>query len=230
MNGSAVWLMALSLGGSLGTAAESGEVVVDIRVYDRANVPAPVLRDALEECSSILAAAGVRARWQTGDPDAEEAHTLDFTSNANRPAGTVDERRYVAVRFARGIPDEAWPGVLGFALPGARYGAHANVFLDRVLVQAGTERQRPATMLAHVLAHEIGHVLLDSNEHTLAGLMRSVWGRDEYLFMSGHRLRFLSKQADALRSRASLRSAVVENASEVARVVSSQVALIGSND
>ena len=57
--------------------------------------------------------------------------------------------------------------VMGFALAGAR---HVYLFYDRLSRNVGPRFEQ---ILARVIAHEIGHVLLPAQGHTDRGLMRS---------------------------------------------------------
>ena len=44
---------------------------------------------------------------------------------------------------------------------------------DRVEQQARGDRKNPALLLGHVMAHELGHLLLRRAAHSLGGLMRA---------------------------------------------------------
>ena len=65
----------------------------------------------------------------------------------------------------RARPDRA---TLGMAIPGARL---VWVFVGRVEFLAAWCSARPSDVLGHVIAHEIGHVLLGLGAHSSAGLM-----------------------------------------------------------
>ena len=49
------------------------------------------------------------------------------------------------------------------------------IFSDRVDVLAREVNTAPDTILGHAMAHELGHVLLGSTEHTTGGLMQGCW-------------------------------------------------------
>jgi hypothetical protein len=65
----------------------------------------------------------------------------------------------------RAKPD--W-GTLGVAVAGARI---VRVFVDRVETVARGAQEDVGEVLGHVIAHEIGHVLLGPNAPSAAGLM-----------------------------------------------------------
>ena len=52
-----------------------------------------------------------------------------------------------------------------------------------------------AELLAHVIAHEIGHVLLRTFDHAKSGLMSSHWSATEYSRMSAGHLLFTREQS-----------------------------------
>lgn len=94
----------------------------------------------------------------------------------------------VAVRIVRGVtaPRTSAPRTahqhdlsLGYSLidPETRGGALATIYLDRVEWVAWNSGADPRVVLGRAIAHEIGHLLLGSNKHAGAGLMRAVWSR-----------------------------------------------------
>jgi hypothetical protein len=59
-------------------------------------------------------------------------------------------------------------GTLGMTVSSTRL---VRVFVDRVAYVAGGAQEDVGDVLEHVMAHEIGHVLLGPNAHSTAGLM-----------------------------------------------------------
>ena len=77
------------------------------------------------------------------------------------------------------------PEALAYALP---YEAtHIQVFYDR-LRQHPTSQQ--PVLLAHVLVHEITHILQGVSRHSASGIMMAHWGASEYDDMAFQPLRF----------------------------------------
>ena len=56
-------------------------------------------------------------------------------------------------------------------------------------------------MFGSVMAHELGHLLLGLNSHSVKGLMRARWGRDELQRMGMGTLLFLPEQGKRMRAR-----------------------------
>ena len=95
------------------------------------------------------------------------------------------------------------PRVLGVALHGgkAEFGYVAGIFFDRIQGLPGWRSgdERPV-ILGHLIAHEIGHLLLDSGKHSLAGLMRSGWDRKQLKEAVSGTLHFSPWQAKRIRA------------------------------
>jgi hypothetical protein len=58
-------------------------------------------------------------------------------------------------------------------------------------------------ILGHAIAHEIGHVLLGSSEHSSSGLMRAQWNQANWHLASAGLLTFLPEQTERMREEVS---------------------------
>jgi hypothetical protein len=116
-----------------------------------------------------------------------------------------DARDYLVVKILQRFPDHSLSGVLGFSLPGARFGPHVNIFYNRIERVIASGDVDLGTMLGHVMAHEIGHVLLGSTEHAPDGIMKESWGRADYQKAAKGYMVFTSLQGKVIRERAALR-------------------------
>jgi hypothetical protein len=67
------------------------------------------------------------------------------------------------------------------AYTGSSEGSHITVFLDRV-----EQMRAPSNVLAHVMVHEITHLLQGVNRHSATGIMKEVWTVGDF---GGMRLR-----------------------------------------
>jgi hypothetical protein len=83
-----------------------------------------------------------------------------------------------------------------------------NVWYDRVHDSAGVSRELGPILLAHVLVHEITHVLQCVDRHSDTGVMKARWTTDDYYDMRWKPLEFTSEDIElihlgmqALRSR-----------------------------
>jgi hypothetical protein len=88
--------------------------------------------------------------------------------------------RELSVQFVRSPDAETW-AVLGNSLVDVsnQGGSLCRIFVDRVhnlAASAGVDR---GTLLGRAMAHEVGHLLLGTNEHSRYGLMRPRWNAAE---------------------------------------------------
>ena len=83
-------------------------------------------------------------------------------------------------------------------------GTFADVFFDRFKTLR-TQNVRPveASIVGHVMAHEIGHLLLGSNAHSRHGIMQARWKRDQLRSIATGGLLFTRERAVQMRSKVS---------------------------
>jgi hypothetical protein len=101
------------------------------------------------------------------------------------PGGTCPKEA-IQVEFSQTTPASQFSGALAYALP--YEGTHIVVFYDRV--QRAVEPKRVVFLLAHVLAHEITHILQGVNQHAPTGVMKAHWEEADYSQMSFQPLPF----------------------------------------
>jgi hypothetical protein len=202
---------AFAIGNYQTPALFAGGVTLHLRLYNLARVPDGTLKHSLAETSRVLAAAGIETAWdvrQSTSPDGEE-HSTDFAAPSMRIGAGYDTREFLVVRLVRGFPDSIKPSALGFSLPGSRHGAHVTIFYNRIervspLVPATVHK-----ILGNALAHEIGHVLLGSEEHAESGVMKALWSRADYQRMAVRFLEFGECEARLMRNEVSRRAMLV---------------------
>jgi hypothetical protein len=177
-------------------ADELAHPTVVVRTYDGFGVPADDLRVARSEVETTLREAGIDISWIDCGP---HHHELDDVSPrcADPLAGNdlvlrlqvsrgADLRKFVSMGFSLVSPG-AEPAYLSTVFPDvARSVAHgAGVDFDHVLGLA--------------MAHEIGHLLLNTASHARAGLMRADWSRQELHRNAAADWRFLASEASTMR-------------------------------
>lgn len=174
---------------------------VCIHLYDLANISPRTLDEATREAARVFAAAGVEVVWQSSPANSAEAHASDQTASTAVGRQPLDTRDYLVVRIVRGFPARALSGALGFSLPDAKTGAQVTVFYDRIepLGQSGVIGV--SALLGLAMAHEIGHVLLGTTEHSPEGIMKARWGRPDYRRAAMGFLEFSPSQRAAIRER-----------------------------
>jgi hypothetical protein len=129
-----------------------------------------VMYQAQERAAKAFAEVGVRIEWRTG-----------------RPSGTQPEREpAIEVRLVEDTPADYLPSALAFAK--VYEGVHITVFWDRIARQS--RYAPPAVVLAHVLVHEITHILQGVNRHSESGVMKSPWTVEDHRAMASKPLQF----------------------------------------
>ena len=77
----------------------------------------------------------------------------------------------------------------------------AYAFYSRVADLAEHNGVDVAALLGHVIAHEMGHLLLPANSHSSRGVMRAEWDRTQFDDMTKGLLTFTPQQVQLIRSR-----------------------------
>jgi hypothetical protein len=152
---------------------------VQIRVFNLARVPKRDLSRAEGEATRIFAEAEIGVHWAEGALDDGASLITDQSAKNTSPAGCKVERqaRDLTLQLLPHAPQGVALGTLGFSLPCATFGIDSTIFVDNC---EGVTYQTLASfskVLAYVIAHELGHVLLRSSEHSPSGLMRARWDR-----------------------------------------------------
>jgi hypothetical protein len=131
---------------------------VVVRLYDAPGLPPGELAAARSAAERILKDADIAVRWAD--------------CPCAKPVGPVE----LMIRVARSTPASE-PASLGFSYVDVqtRAGTLATVFADRVHALAEAVRADEGELLGRAMAHEIGHLLLGTHDHTRTGLMRAAW-------------------------------------------------------
>jgi hypothetical protein len=170
----------------------TSELIVSVRNY--ADVPAPALAAAEARANDAFRHAGLQTTWVNCAPRIEGVSSIPcYAPDRTHLMLTILPR---AMRAHQGRNE-----VLGTALLDEDgIGYHAYVYYDRVQ-QLAHNRELGKELLGVVLAHEIGHLLLGSNAHSLNGIMCAHWKHREFLAVSEGSMAFLPEQSRTMRSR-----------------------------
>jgi hypothetical protein len=126
----------------------------------------------------MFANIGIKTVWK-------EEHTCPATGSGMIHITLVTKRSRTHFR----------PGVLAFALPFE--GVHINVFVDRL--RKMVDPNNMPSFLAHVLAHEITHILQGTNEHSDEGVMKANWSPKDIADMRFKPLDFTAKDISMIK-------------------------------
>jgi hypothetical protein len=100
--------------------------------------------------------------------------------------------RAIPVVLSGATPPSCRPRALAYAEP--YEGGRIRIFLDRVETY-----EDPAIVLAHVLVHEITHVIQGTTRHSQTGVMKAWWNSRDYLDMRHRPLDFTPDDLDLIR-------------------------------
>lgn len=140
----------------------------------------------------------IRAKALSGEMFAKIGVVLEWNGTKRCPARAL---KIDLVDYAK---DNEKPGALAYALPFE--GTRIVVFLNRI----AQRRQITSIykLLAHVLVHEITHVLQGTATHAATGIMKANWNLSEFQEMGTQPLPFVEEDVELIRRGLAARAAV----------------------
>ena len=175
--------------GALGAEGHPAEEVstpsISVLVFDYAGVSSEILNAGLRDATRILKSGGVEVVWVHCPVAPELLALVRPCRDAPGPLALV---LHILPRgVSRRHTD---PGSAGFAVPpeDGGFGVYAGVFHDRVR-QPGASIDE-AELLGSVVAHELGHLLLGTGQHSAAGIMKGEWRYKQSILVAQGLLRF----------------------------------------
>jgi hypothetical protein len=180
-------------------AGRNAAIILDtvtVRVYDAAGVTPRDRTAALKVAGAILSRADLEATWivctpardgkpQPGCDAAPASHELVVRLTYSSPAAEGNSRT-----FGNTLIDAT-----------TSTGTLSTVFVDRVDWLASTGKAVRSDVLGRAIAHEIGHQILGSNDHSGRGLMRETWTAEELTRNRPEDWQFSREQRVALHAR-----------------------------
>jgi hypothetical protein len=163
--------------------AETAPAKVAVRIVDRAHVQPDVMSAVTKEVSAIFEHGGVEMIWLKG-------------------SDRVDFLRLLVILDPEPSKHTSESGdTMGVTLDGVGDSHRvAYVFVDRIERVSREAGQKAATVLAYVLAHELGHLLLPAGSHTKAGIMQARWDL-KALSQAAQGVYFTREQAARMRAK-----------------------------
>ncbi len=142
----------LAAGTVMAAQAEVHERTITVYVVEGSTVPFRISYPARALASRMFAEAGIQIDWRLGKL---------MSGGSGRP---------IEIVYDTNRPEDFKRGALAYALPFE--GTHIHVFYDRI---ARTGESDPTRLLAHVLVHEITHILQGVARHSTEGIMKAHW-------------------------------------------------------
>lgn len=181
-----VWLSGDAL------ASADQELPLPLTVYDYAQVPGDVRAEAAKTVAQIYGALGVEMVW------VEWCVRAACRSDTQQAARLDTRRPMLSIHIVGNAmpPFTHKTKIMGVA-PIGGYMAYA--FFDRIRTFARRRELYLSTVLAHVIAHELGHLLLREG-HAEYGIMRGSWSAADLVEAQRGRLGFTPAQGHRIRA------------------------------
>jgi hypothetical protein len=170
---------------------------VSISVHDYAGVPNALLASAEDQARDIFRQAGLETVWLNCSPQLEklelEPGSCYFSDSLHLTLKISPHAMNAQVRNRLDVLGTAYPDEKGA-------GYFAYVFYDRIQ-ELAQQRRLGHALLADVMAHEIGHLLLGSTSHSASGIMCAHWNYEELRKVSEGAMSFVPSQSGIMRDR-----------------------------
>jgi hypothetical protein len=174
-----------------------------IRIYNNYGIPADDLSAARAQVDAIFNDAGIGLSWLDCWDRGKVA--MAASPECLRPLDKTD----VVLRLQGGQPVPGGRYVsMGFSLVNLEGGVPflATVFADLVASISRTAAVDFRLLLGRAIAHEIGHLLLNTSLHASRGLMRADWSRVELRRENASDWGFVEEEVAAIRTSAMSRN------------------------
>jgi hypothetical protein len=165
---------------------------VTVSVYDDAGVGWETVARAEEAASSVFRRAGVEVNWLNCGVQEELTHVSDSCGKAVFPTN-------LQLRIVRRSRDLR-PGTVGVSYQSAEgIGCYSEIFVEPMEALHRAFQVSVATVLGHAAAHEIAHLLLGTNSHSVRGIMRARWQREDLVNADKGALLFNRAEGETMR-------------------------------
>jgi hypothetical protein len=162
-----------------------------VKLFNDAAVGNEVLHPAKQEAAWLLKSVCVDVTWVA----------CPLVSESNLTPCKAPVRAIELHILLSPATNDFSEDTLGIAMPHLGSGDHAGVFLSRVRETASRNAALidVSDLLGHVMAHEIGHLLLHSTVHSREGVMRKDLRRADLKKAAQRQLKFTPEQSEAIR-------------------------------
>ncbi len=180
-----------------------GHAGIDLVWADCASAATHVGPDALvragEQSSPGLASSSLSHERTAGLRRAERVGAPASTSADDAECVRFEWPAHLEVRISGGS-SRGNSDVFGVAFLSAEgTGCYSDVFYERARELHNSWNFPLAVVIGTVMAHELGHLLLGSNSHASAGIMRARWQGEDLHRAVRADLRFTDQQAESMR-------------------------------
>jgi hypothetical protein len=166
---------------------------LQVQVYDYAGLNAAALHEFTRHTKEILTNSGLAV-----EVDLCVGLVATSCERLNETSKSVVIR--VVPGSATHVNNSRWQP-LGQSIAGHDGGTYASIFLRQAEEKASEVNLSRIDVLSYAAAHEVGHLLLGDQAHTVRGVMKAHWEADDFQAMTQNRLYFIPEQARVLRMR-----------------------------
>jgi len=189
---------------SLGTGAVPKKITVF--VYNYAATPSEVLVQTEAEAARIYQLGGIEIQWLNCPLSPQEVD--QFPACQVAPGPTKLALRILSQSMAERVRQAE--DSFGFAMfpEDESFAIIANVFSHDAEALAHRHGMRHGLVLGHLVAHELGHLLLGAGSHSSQGIMHVPWGVKELDMIRRRSMVFTSREAERMRTNIAARTAI----------------------
>jgi hypothetical protein len=171
------WIPGFLLAANALSTEKPTQPQITVWIYNYAGIDGAALARAKEEAGRILGRAGIGAKWVDCPLTGSEVDKYPDCVDLPEFLGLV-------LRLRPGIAPTALLGrsrIFGYALlpEGGGCGTYADVYAGGADLLANGSESFTVILLGHLMAHELGHLLLGTPGHAAVGIMCCPWGRPE---------------------------------------------------
>ena len=191
------WLL-LGLAATLQSQEPGSAAKIQVFVYNYAGLPAGTLAQAEQEAARIYHLTGIETEWLDCPLTPEQAEQYPACRLPITPTrlavGVLSRAMADTIKLSPKTFGEAYIPADGSFARFAKVCGYCAAELA-----AGLEVTH-GVMLGHLMAHELGHLLLGQGSHGASGLMHVPWHRKELQKVSQGALMFMSWEGDRMRA------------------------------
>jgi len=167
-------------------ATGAARVVMTVQVYNAAGATESEIRKALGGAGRVLRQANVEAHWVECGSSVRDRMGVPGCVQRSEPGLFV-----LSI-----LPEDPRGGgnALGFTVLAGRRNGAAVIYPRVVSMLKDNPQYADCNLLASVIAHELGHLLLRSSQHG-EGIMKAHWDAGDFEAMKQNRLKFSPAQS-----------------------------------
>jgi hypothetical protein len=192
----------LIIGGVCRADVQAGRTGLTVRIYNTAGLSADELRLVIRGATVPFDSAGITITWTDCSSGTGSGTSVD---DCRRPVGPTE----LVVRIVPHLASDQAPTAsrrrtsgyvaMGYSLVNVPTPSFASVNVAVVKAVADEAGADVRVVLGRAVAHELGHLLLNTNGHGDQGLMRARWSRQELSRDESRDWRFSDREVAAMR-------------------------------